>query len=57
MKKSLDNLTLETPQDFTQLPAQERNLELVVNCVARGVASSYVIRYRQPKRRFSDDCT
>lgn len=34
-EKSLDNLTLETPQDFTQLPAQERNLELVVNCVAR----------------------
>lgn len=34
-EKNADNLNLETPQDFTQLPAQERNLELVVNCIAR----------------------
>ncbi|MCX2960301.1 DUF2184 domain-containing protein [Rodentibacter caecimuris] len=34
-EKNLDNLSLEVPQDFTQLPAQERNLELVVNCIAR----------------------
>lgn len=34
-EKNADNLSLETPQDFTQLPAQERNLELVVNCIAR----------------------
>lgn len=34
-EKNVDNLNLEVPQDFTQLPAQERNLELVVNCVAR----------------------
>ncbi|OBW92988.1 DUF2184 domain-containing protein [Gallibacterium salpingitidis] len=34
-EKNADNLNLEVPQDFTQLPAQERNLELVVNCVAR----------------------
>ena len=34
-EKSVDNLNLEVPKDFQQLPAQERNLELVVNCIAR----------------------
>lgn len=34
-EKALDNLNLELPKDFEQLPAQERNLELVVNCIAR----------------------
>lgn len=34
-EKNIDNLSLELPQDFTQYPAQERNLELVVNCTAR----------------------
>lgn len=34
-EKHKDNLSLEVPMDFTQLPAQERNLELVVNCLAR----------------------
>lgn len=34
-EKSIDNLNLELPKDFEQLPAQERNLELVVNCIAR----------------------
>lgn len=34
-EKSQDNLSLELPRDFEQLPAQERNLELVVNCLAR----------------------
>ena len=34
-EKNVDNLNLELPKDFEQLPAQERNLELVVNCLAR----------------------
>lgn len=34
-EKHKDNLSLEVPMDFTQLPAQERNLELIVNCLAR----------------------
>lgn len=34
-EKNVDNLNLELPKDFEQLPAQERNLELVVNCIAR----------------------
>lgn len=34
-EKNIDNLNLELPKDFEQLPAQERNLELVVNCLAR----------------------
>lgn len=34
-EKNVDNLSLELPKDFEQLPAQERNLELVVNCLAR----------------------
>ena len=34
-ENSVDNLNLEVPKDFQQLPAQERNLELVVNCIAR----------------------
>lgn len=34
-EKNLDNLSLELPKDFEQFPAQERNLELVVNCLAR----------------------
>ena len=34
-EKNKDNLSLELPKDFEQFPAQERNLELVVNCLAR----------------------
>lgn len=28
-----DNLSIEIPRDFDQLPAERRNLELVINCV------------------------
>jgi len=34
-RRSPDRLTFEIPMMFTQLPVQERNLEYVVNCIAR----------------------
>lgn len=42
-EKNADNLSLELPKDFEQFPAQERNLELVVNCLAR--AGGVFLRY------------
>lgn len=42
-EKNKDNLSLELPKDFEQFPAQERNLELVVNCLAR--AGGVFLRY------------
>lgn len=43
----INNLHMELPQPFTQLPAQERNLELVVNCIAScgGVVVTYPLAF------------
>lgn len=43
----VNNINLELPQPFTQLPAQERNLEVVINCVAScgGVVVTYPLAF------------
>lgn len=38
-----DNFSLDMPQPFEQLPAQARNLEIVVNCIAR--TGGVTVRY------------
>lgn len=42
-----DNIHMELPQPFTQLPAQERNLEVVINCTAScgGVVVTYPLAF------------
>jgi hypothetical protein len=44
---SEENMWLERPMAFNQLPAQERNLELVVNCMSRiaGVSVPYPLAF------------
>lgn len=39
-ERDVDNLSIEVPRPFEQLPAEKRNLEIVVNCLAKcsGVA-------------------
>lgn len=32
-ERDIDNLSIEIPRDFDQLPGERRNLELVINCV------------------------
>lgn len=32
-ERDIDNLSIEIPRDFEQLPAERRNLELLINCV------------------------
>ena len=42
-ERNVENFALEMPMPFNQLPAQARNLEIVVNCLAR--TAGVTVRY------------